>query len=334
MEENSEQIESQGKFDVLKKYLPKSKKTIFLAIFFIVVVFFLFLFTSPFNFPKSTVFNIESGEHLNKITQSLETNGFIRSSFIFRSLVIVLGGEKKIIAGSYLFDKSENPFNIALRFIKGDFGMEDKKITIPEGWNRFQIAEYLKKNLVNFDDVSFLELTKMEEGYLFPDTYFVPAVSTPKSVIEIMNSNFEEKIKNISGLSTSTRSLKEIITMASILEGEAKTIESRKIVSGILWKRIAISMPLQVDATFQYINGKNTYELSLDDLKIDSPYNTYKYKGLPPTPINNPGLDSILAALYPTKTNYLYFLSNKNGDMYYSKDFEGHQLNREKYLNK
>jgi len=122
--------------------------------------------------------------------------------------------------------------------------------------------------------------------------------------------------------------------MASIIEAEARTTESRRIISGILWKRISLGMPLQVDSTFVYINGKNTYELTSDDLKIDSPYNTYVYKGLPPTPIGNPGLDAILAALYPKTSKYLYFLSSKSGDMYYATTFEQHKRNKELYLNK
>jgi len=121
--------------------------------------------------------------------------------------------------------------------------------------------------------------------------------------------------------------------MASILEGEALTTSDRKLVAGVLWRRLEIGMPLQVDATFSYVNGKTTFELTLDDLKIDSPYNTYKYKGLPPTPINNPGLNSINAALYPTKTKYLYFLSGNDGKMHYARTFEEHKRNRQLYLN-
>jgi UPF0755 protein len=150
----------------------------------------------------------------------------------------------------------------------------------------------------------------------------------------MMNKVFLQKIETISGLATSTHSLKDSIIMASILENEARTTESRKIIAGILWKRLYLGMPLQVDSTFSYINGKNTYDLTLDDLKINSPYNTYLYKGLPPGPISNPGLDAINDAIYPTKTPYLYFLSSKSGDMYYAKTFEEHKRNKELYLNK
>ena len=120
--------------------------------------------------------------------------------------------------------------------------------------------------------------------------------------------------------------------MASIIEREAITPEARRIVSGILWKRIKMGMPLQVDATFAYVNGKNTYELTAEDLHIDSKYNTYEYKGLPPGPICNPGLDSIIATIEPTATPYLYYLSEKNGTMHYAKTFEEHKMNKVKYM--
>ena len=148
----------------------------------------------------------------------------------------------------------------------------------------------------------------------------------------MMEDNFEAKINSLSAFATTTRSKEDIIIMASILENETRTPEDRRIVSGILWKRLKLGMPLQVDASFVYVNGKNTYELTANDLKIDSPYNTYKYQGLPPGPIGNPGLDSILAALNPTTTKYLYFLSSLDGKMYYAQTFEQHKKNRELYL--
>ena len=120
--------------------------------------------------------------------------------------------------------------------------------------------------------------------------------------------------------------------MASIIEKEVITHEDMKTVSGVLWKRIAIGMPLQVDAVFPYIMGKNTFELTREDLQFDSPYNTYKYKGLPPGPINNPGLDSILAAATPAKTKYVYFLSDKDGNFHYAVSYAQHLANKKKYL--
>jgi UPF0755 protein len=121
--------------------------------------------------------------------------------------------------------------------------------------------------------------------------------------------------------------------MASLVEEETRTPADRRLVAGILWKRIKLGMPLQVDAVFPYINGKNTYEVTARDLKIDSPYNTYLYPGLPIAPIANPGLDSIKAAIEPAESPYLYYLSDRAGAMHYAKTFEEHKRNRELYLN-
>ncbi|MES3004719.1 MAG: endolytic transglycosylase MltG [Patescibacteria group bacterium] len=314
----------------IKQDNKKAQVIVFSAL--VVLLAVLSSFFPPKSFPVNTIVHIENGTNLQAVSLELERLNVIRSPFIFRIAVILMEAEKNIIAGDYLLEKKLGVLTIAKRLTTGESKLEDKKLTIPEGWGVIEIGNYLEQNLVGFDKNLFYELAKTKEGYLFPDTYFFHPSSKPDAVIEKMETNFEEKILAIPGIKSNSRNIEDIIIMASILEGEAKTTESRKIVAGILWKRISIDMPLQVDATFKYINGKNTYELSLDDLQIDSPYNTYKYRGLPPTPINNPGLDSILAAMNPTKTNYLYFLSSKDGKMYYATNFEGHQVNRDRYL--
>ena len=148
-----------------------------------------------------------------------------------------------------------------------------------------------------------------------------------------MEDNFKSKIESVRGnIDNFKKPLTDVIIVASIIEDEAITSDDRRIVSGILWKRLKMKMPLQVDALFRYLDGKGTFDLTTEDLATTSPYNTYKYIGLPPTPINNPGLDSILAAVEPKKTNYLYFVSDKKGVMHYAATFEEHQRNRELYL--
>lgn len=325
--------EPKGKF---KTFVSNHKKKIiiFVSLFIVVFGFFLYLHTPPSGFPVGQVVTVYPGESLQQITNTLHDANIIRSPIIFRSTVILLGGEKKVMAGDYLLDTKEGPVDLAYRLVNGKYHIKVAKITIPEGWNVFQIADYLQNNLINFDKQKFLSLARKEEGYLFPDTYFMSPAIKLESIIEIMKNNFEARIKKIPELSESKYELEDIINMASILEAEARTTESRRIIAGILWKRIQIGMPLQVDSTFSYVNGKNTYELTLSDLKIDSPYNTYEYGGLPPGPINNPGIDSIVAAATPISTKYLYFLSSRSGDMYYAQTFEQHKKNKELYLNK
>ena len=152
-------------------------------------------------------------------------------------------------------------------------------------------------------------------------------------MLAVFEENFNVKIKSIDdAIRAFKKPLKDIVIMASILEAEARTTETRRIIAGILWKRLDIGMPLQVDAAFQYIDGKTTFQLATSDLETDSPYNTYTRKGLPPTPITNPGLDAILATITPIKTPYLYYLTDKDGKMHYAVTHEGHLANKEKYL--
>ncbi len=317
-------------------FLFHYKKIILYFLIFVLVcitVFYFSFWRTPSDFPVQSIVSVESGESLEVTTQKFTTLHMIRSPFVFRSLVILLGGEKKVTAGDYLFTTKESPLTLAWRIIEGRLGMEPVKVTIPEGLNASEISGILSKNLVAFDVKTFEENAGQKEGYLFPDTYFLPPTAKPEDVIERMEENFTEKIESIrKDIELYGKSENDVVIMASILEGEAKDTESRRTVAGILWKRISIDMPLQVDATFKYINGKDSSNLTLDDLKIESAYNTYTNKGLPPTPINNPGLDALLAAVTPIKTDYLYFLTGNDGKMYYAKTFEAHKANKAKYL--
>lgn len=299
---------------------------------FFVACWYLFLHTPPTNFPVGQIFTVQSGESLQDITSNLYESNIIRSKIIFRTTVILLGGEKKVIAGDYLMDKKEGPVDLAYRLTNGKFHIDVVKITIPEGWNIFEIGDYLSRTLLNFNEKRFLVLARSKEGYLFPDTYFVSPAVRPEDVIDKMSKNFYDRTPKISGISTTTYKLSDVVIMASIVEREARTTESRRVIAGILWRRLSIGMALQVDAAFDYVNGKTTFELSSDDLKIDSPYNTYKYKGLPPGPIGNPGVDAIWSTINPIQTKYLYYLTGKDGKMYYAKTFEEHVRNKQKYL--
>ncbi len=294
-------------------------------------------FTEPLtNFPLGSVVTVSSGASLISVAGELKTLHVISSPLVFRSAVILFGGEKGVIAGDYLLDKPEGVFTLAYRLIHGSFHLQPIKVTIPEGWNTSQISAYLGMHIPRFDVTQFLIEAKSQEGYLFPDTYFISPLAVPDTVVRTMRANFDTSTLSLMPImqgfeQTNNVSLSDIITMASILEGEARMTADRQIVAGILWKRLALGMPLQVDSTFMYINGKNTYQLTAQDLKIDSPYNTYIHTGLPPTPIDNPGLDSIRSAVTPTATDYLYFFSARNGTMYYAITYADHVKNIEKY---
>ncbi len=303
-------------------------------IFSISIILFVVYFystTPPSSFPSNSTITIPDGVGLYSLAEGLKEDKIIRSPFLFRTIAILLGGERDMKAGQYFMPDPQNVFVIAWRVFYGDYDIETVKITIPEGFNVSKISSLFDNRFKLFDHESFMSLAP--EGYLFPDTYFIPITTTASSTIKLFNDNFARQISSsMPIINSSKRTLKEIITMASIIENEAKFREDRNIVSGILWKRIDLGIPMQVDASFIYVNGKTTKDLTLTDLKIDSPYNTYLYRGLPPTPISNPGLESITAALNPAVTPYLYFLTGDDGVMYYSRTFDEHVAKKFKYI--
>jgi UPF0755 protein len=315
--------------------LAKWKLPIIAAAVLLVIISVIFLFQigAPANFPAGSMFTIEKGSGLNLLGTKLSENKIIRSPFLFKAFSVIFGGTKGIIAGDYVLSGSQSVIAIAKRFSSGDFQLAPVKITIPEGLNVFEISKLISGKFSKIDPDSFVKSAGADEGYLFPDTYFFLPNAQAVEIIKTMKDNFQEKIKALNTeISNYKKPLPDVIKMASILEEEARTTETRRVVAGILWKRLALGMPLQVDASFKYINGKVTSSLTLDDLKIDSPYNSYLYRGLPPTPISNPGLDSISASVRPIKTNYLYFLTDKDGNMHYARTYEEHLLNKEAYL--
>lgn len=303
------------------------------SVLFLAVVFYFVSVAAPADFPAKTFLKIRVNTGLNEIAGELYDAKIIRSPFWFRIAVIILDGQRGVQAGDYFFPKPLNIFGIASRLTRGNFGLTPVSVTFPEGMTASQMASVLEDNLIAFDSKAFLAAAKPEEGYLFPDTYFFLPNATTTDIITTMKNNFDGKIKTIGAeIKAFKKSQKDIVVMASILEAEARTTETRKIISGILWKRLSLGMPLQVDAPFQYIIGKNTFQLTTADLKYDSPYNTYKYTGLPPTPIGNPGLDALTDAVTPTKSPYFYYLSDVRGNMHYAVTYGEHLINKEKYL--
>lgn len=313
-----------------------TKKIIYIIAWVLVVsvfaVYSLFI-ASPLNFQKDSIVTISSGTSVEEAGELLKAKHVIRSPFMFSVLVRIIY-PSGIIANHYSFSKPQSVLVIAYRLAKGKTDLVPLKVTIPEGSSSFEISNILENTLKDFDSVTFKTLAKSQEGYLFPDTYFFLPGTTPEVVIDTMRKNFDEKIKPLeSGIATFGKPTNEVLAMASILEREARQSETRRMVAGILWKRISIGMPLQVDAVFGYIFQKSGYAPTLTDLQTDSLYNTYLHRGLPPTPIGNPGLETIQDAITPTKNNYLYYLTDKEGKIYYAKTFAEHRLNKLKARN-
>lgn len=299
------------------------------AIFFII---FLWFIAPPFSFPSKSIITVTDGVGLYKLAEELKQDGVIRSPFWFHLSAIILGGERDMKAGQYYMSNPQSVFFVAWRILHGNHDIDTVRLTIPEGFTVEKISKLFDDEFTFFNHKDFTD--SAPEGYLFPDTYFIPVTATASSTIKLLQDNFARKVLPITQeIKLSGRTLEEIIIMASIIEGETKLQKDREIVSSILWKRLDLGIPLQVDASFIYVNGKTTKELTKDDLKINSPFNTYLYKGLPPTPISNPGIESIKAAIHPTTTPYLYFLTDNDGTMHYSKTFEEHVAKKLKYIN-
>ncbi len=304
-----------------------------LVVLFVLLPLYIFLWRAPADFPEGRLVTIPEGALLSEISADLKNKSVIRSEFMFKVLVVLFPGNRGALAGDYFFEEKVSIWGISKTVSKGLYGLKPQRITIPEGITIYETAELFDKKFTEFDSVEFLGLVKEKEGYLFPDTYFFLPNVKAEQIVREMEQNFENKVAEIQEeILAFGKPLKDIIIMASLLEEEARTTETRRTIAGILWNRLDIGMPLQVDAVFPYIIGKNTFEVSLEDLKVDSPYNTYKYRGLPIGPITNPGLDSILSAVTPIKSPYIFYLSDLSGNMYYAETFAEHVVNKQRYL--
>ncbi len=337
--------------------MKKSSQKIITAVSFLFLVLALAVFVwegiyvpkTP-GFKETKIFSAKKGEGTKQISINLEKQGFIKYGFLFRFYVLTRGVADKLQAGDYLLSPSMAMPEITKKLVSGDIVRE--KITIIEGWNIRDISFYLEeKGIVKAADFSTLVNSARDfsgdfdflsskpemlslEGYLFPDTYEIQKGESTEELARKILKNFGEKLtpELREEIKKQDKTIFEIITMASLIEKEVKTMPDKKLVSGVLWKRLENGMPLQVDATISYITGKKNAKVLIVDTQIDSRYNTYKYRGLPRGPISNPGLESIVSALSPENSQYWYYLSTPEGETIFSKTLEEHNVARQKYL--
>ncbi len=276
---------------------------------------------------------VTKGQSVKQIAQQFKSQGIIQSETVFTNLIVIFNLDSKIVSGDYVFKDKISTIEVIKRLSRGDYQIQAKKITLIEGLTVREMSMEFASKFYNISAEEFMAAASSSEGYLFPDTYYFPENVRPDEIVQKLKLTFNEKIAEHPEILRSDKSLRDIVIMASIIEKEATT-ESMQEVSNILWNRIMEGMPLQVDAGFVYERGKHTFELSLDDLKEDSPYNTYVRLGLTPTPISNPGIQALLAAAFPEPTDNFYFLTGYDGEMYYAKTLNEHDANKEKYLRK
>lgn len=282
---------------------------------------------------------IREGLSTAEIADRLAEKGIIDSTLKFRLMARIYGYDDKLRPGSYSFTLGMSEDEVFAKLLTGEKKLV--QFTVPEGFGVKEIAERLY-NLELADKKEFLKLAEdyapfeymhkhkdtffAAEGFLFPDTYTVESDVEIEEILSLMANTFDEKL---------TRSMREqavkmdlsiyeLITLASLVEREVRFPEDRAIVAQVLLKRLKMNMPLQTDATLQYLMDTPKEDVSIADTQIDSPYNTYQHVGLPPGPIANPGMASIEAVLHPADTDYLYFVADRSGHNHYANTYEEH----------
>jgi len=324
----------------------KYHKIIIIILLFILIVFSLYstflFFNAPLNrreIPKT--FTIDHGENIELISKSLKKEELIRSDLFFTMLVRVSGKARVIKAGQYVIYRNMKNTDILNIFTKGI--VATVKFTIPEGFRMEKIAELLEKEGIA-EAKDFINACKNEEllkkhnipfnnaeGFLFPDTYIVAKDLTAIQIADIMINKFYDKLKSINNIDYTINSLKKIVIIASIVEKEAKIDSERAIIAAVFYNRLKKGKRLESCSTVQYVLGESKNRLLFSDLKVDSPYNTYIHSGLPPGPISNPGIKSLIAAIHPADVDYLFFISKGDGSHYFSSTYKQHIKAIQKY---
>ncbi len=348
-----------------KQKLAKFLKIFFVAFFLLSAVTAIF-FYQGFYIPKDSYgeeifFSVKTGEKLSEIAHNLEKEGIIKKDYFFIIYGVITEKSRTLKPGNYSLSPSMSVSQVLRKISEGNA----EKITIVEGWTLRDIAELLEsKGYGQKEDFYQLagkppyyedgevfpqragemerELGLFEdkpgnlplEGYLFPDTYFISPGTPMEEIINTFLFNFKQKITPEIKEKMEERgmSLFETVTLASLIEKEVITVEDKRLVSGIIQKRLEDDFPLQIDATVTYLTRKRSVDVSIAETKIDSPYNTYMNLGLPEGPICNPGMESIKAALNPQESDYYYYLSKPTGETVFSRTHEEHVEAKNKYL--
>lgn len=282
-------------------------------------------------------FVVNQGDGVVSISTRLEKNKLIKNKYVFITYSYIYGLNSQLKAGGFRLSPSFSTPEIIKKLSEG--GSQDFWLKIKEGSRIEEIATLFPKES-DIDPKIFIQKTKDKEGYIFPDSYLIPQDYDVDQVLNIINKNFSQKLaeaKNNITLSEFTD--KQTIILASLLEREGKSLKSKQDIAGILINRLKIGMPLQLDATVQYAQDSQLphpteywQSISKSDLSINSPFNTYKNQGLPPSPICNPGFNSLYAAYHPIDSDYLFYITGNDGNMHYARTLEEHNRNIQKYL--
>ncbi len=281
-------------------------------------------------------FKISSGESVSAIANRLQNEKIINSAVIFRLHIKLSGLDNKIQAGDYTIMPNATIVSLAELF---QHGTNDVKLTFIEGWRLEQFAKYADEQLDSVLYDEFMQAAQDKEGFLFPDTYFVSGDIDATALVHLLAVTFDERVQPLFSQENLQRvdlSPKEVVILASLIEREAKSFEDRKVIAGILLKRLREGMRLEVDATTQYVVGNSDdwwpHDLTLDDLNNESPFNTRVNFGLPPSPISSVSLDAITAVIFSQESPYYFYLTDTEGKMHYAETLDQHINNISLYL--
>lgn len=322
---------------------------VLLIIFLIILLTFLSLglyayeeFKPPENFEPKKIY-IKDGLTPKEIGKILKEENIIKNVELFVIFAKYYEIDEKLKSGIYEFSEKMNLKEVLFKLTQG--GLPPFiKVTIKEGYTLKDIAKTFEESGICTKEKFFEEVSKIDEykdyifedaksleGFLYPDTYYFERENLKKNII-MMLENFNKKFFEIYKDYTGNLTKYDILKLSSIVEKEAMVDEERDLIAGVFMNRLEIGMPLQADPTLKYILDNPSYTLSSKELEIDSPYNSYKYNGLPPTPICNPSIKSIFAVLNPKKTDYLYFVADGKGRHLFAKTFEEHLRNIHKVM--
>ncbi|MEI6326555.1 MAG: endolytic transglycosylase MltG [Candidatus Roizmanbacteria bacterium] len=319
------------------------KKILFIIVFLITIVGSAYIVYREGVLPVNSVdtapltFIVHKGDTINTIINNLAMDRLIRNRIVMYGIIRKLGIERDIQAGSFKLTRSMDAYEVAQALTKAT---DDVWVTVREGLRKEEIADVFAKDLPTFVPSEFI--SKADEGYLFPDTYLVPRSADADFMISLMTDTYKSKVNQSlrDKMKTNNLTEKDVIILASLVEREAISTVDRQPIASILLRRLQEPMRLQVDATVQYSLGYQRIQKSwwkrpllLDDLKVESPYNTYTNDGLPKGPICNPGLAAIEAVINAdSSTQNLFYVHDAKGNVYFAKTYNEHLLNVEKYV--
>ncbi|HZW39824.1 MAG TPA: endolytic transglycosylase MltG [Ignavibacteriaceae bacterium] len=328
-----------SKLKNLVNIFSKKEKLLIVLVFLAVLGTLSYIIFSPNHYdrPEPIRFEIYKGETLNQITENLYKAGIIPNRFNFKAVVYVMGGERKLRAARYTIPNDLSYFALFNLFAYGKANLL-KEVLIYNGSTVFTIDNKLARE-VEVDSNEFLSLIKDKnflqelnikaesiEGYLLPGPHFIYEFSDAREVLTNMHKALNDFLDDtlMAEIKKSKYNLHQILTLASIVEGETEKVEEMPTIAGVYLNRLRLGMRLQADPTIQYIHQNKWRRLFKTDLQVNSPYNTYMYAGLPPGPIGNPGKAAILAAIHPEKNNYLFFVADGTGGHKFARNYNEH----------